>query len=166
MIESELSKSQILAHVPLFSELKSFPQALDFLASLMTQKKFEQGHLLLQEGHLGDEFFILLEGRVAIKKKTPEGDIYKVAILTHESHPALGEGGLIEAEPRSATVEVEIPSAFLVLNRENFLKFSAEHPEWAVPILKKIAGALMGRLRQTSQDLMLLHKALMHEVRG
>ena len=80
--------------------------------------------------------------------------------------PALGEGGLIEAEPRSATVKMDIDSQCLVLTRDAFAKFGDAHPDWALPILKKIATTLMGRLRQTSNDLMLLHKALMNEIRG
>jgi CRP-like cAMP-binding protein len=158
--------SQILARVGLLAGLKNSPEALIFLASIMKPKSYEAGHELIKEGELGDEFFVLIEGQVSIYKNTPEGDIYKVAILKSDVTPALGEGGLIDAEPRSATVKCDVASKFLVLTRHDFSKFSDTQPQWAVPILQRLSLNLMSNLRKTSNDLMLLHKALMSEIRG
>jgi CRP-like cAMP-binding protein len=157
---------QILSKVPLFEALKGNAPALEELARMMVMKQFPANHVLIEEGKLGDEFFVLIQGQVSVYKKTPDGDVYKVVILKQEVTPALGEGGLIEAEPRSATVKTDMPCACLVLTRDAFAKFSQDHPDWALPVLKKIAITLLGRLRQTSNDLMLLHKALMNEIRG
>ena len=121
---------------------------------------------MIEEGAIGDDFFVLIEGQVSIFKNTPEGDSYKVVILSHNSHPSFGEGGLIEAEPRSATVKCDTNVKCLVLNRIDFEEFCSKNPKNALPIMKKISIALMKRLKQTSNDLMLLHKALMHEIRG
>jgi CRP-like cAMP-binding protein len=134
--------------------------------SALVLTRFPAGATLIEEGQLGDQFFVLIEGQVSVYRKTPEGDIFKVAILKQEMTPALGEGGLIEAEPRSATVKTDMDSVFLVLTRDGFGQFCETHPGWALPVLKKISLILMGRLRQTSNDLMLLHKALMNEIRG
>lgn len=155
-----------LSKVPLFSSLHTIPDALKALASIMKIQKFSAGSTLLTEDELGDQFFVLIEGQVSVYKKTPEGDSYKVAILKSENTPALGEGGLIEAEPRTATIKCDSNCTCLVLTRDQFLIFSEKYPEWSVPILKKIAIQLMGRLKQTNNDLMLLHKALMNEIRG
>jgi len=155
-----------LSKVPLFSTLHQIPEALKALASIMKIQKYNAGSILLTEGELGDQFFVLIEGQVSVYKKTPEGDSYKVAILKSENTPALGEGGLIEAEPRTATIQCDSNCACLVLTRDQFLIFSEKYPEWSVPILKKIAIQLMGRLKQTNNDLMLLHKALMNEIRS
>ncbi len=164
--QTHTANSKILNRVLLLSGLKDNWPALEALAKIMQIKKFPAGHTLIEEGQLGDEFFVLIEGQVSVYKKTPDGDIYKVVILKQEMTPALGEGGLVEAEPRSATIKVDIESSCLVLNRDSFSQFCDEHPEWALPILKKIAVTLMGRLKQTSNDLMLLHNALMNEIRG
>jgi CRP/FNR family transcriptional regulator, cyclic AMP receptor protein len=157
---------KVLSRVAIFSDIKENVAALESLSQLMEIKKFSPGHRLIEEGALGDEFFILLEGQVSIYRRTPEGDTYKVVILKGDSHPALGEGGLVEAEPRTATVITDHPTICLVLTRERFAQFCNASPAWALPIFKKIATTLMGRLKQTSTDLMLLHKALMHEIRG
>lgn len=157
---------EILRKVPLFANLAQEESALQQLSEIMKLQKFPAGHTLLSEGELGDEFFVLITGQVSIYKKTPDGDVYKVAILKSDATPALGEGGLIEAEPRTATITCDSDCECLVLTRSQFLQFSETHPAWAVPILKKISIQLMGRLKQTNNDLMLLHKALMNEIRG
>lgn len=164
--QTHSDNSQILNKVPIFAGLKDNWQALESLASMMQLKNFKADHTLIEEGQLGDEFFVLIEGQVSIYKKTPEGDTYKVAILKQEITPAIGEGGLVEAEPRSATVKTDMNCKTLVLTRDAFLGFCDQHPQWAVPILKKITLTLMNRLKQTSNDLMLLHKALMNEIRN
>lgn len=157
---------EILSKVPLFASLSKDAEALRTLAAIMKIQKYNAGHTLLTEGELGDQFFVLITGQVSVFKRTPDGDSYKVAILKAEITPALGEGGLIEAEPRTATIKCDVECTCFVLTRDQFLQFSEKHPGWSVPILKKIAIQLMGRLKQTNNDLMLLHKALMNEIRG
>lgn len=163
---SSKSNASVLSRVPLFAGLKDNSKALEALSALMTLEKFPAQHTLIEEGMLGDQFFILIEGQVSVYKNTPDGDSYKVVILKQEMTPALGEGGLIEAEPRSATVRTDVDCTCLVLTRDSFSKYCDSNPEWALPVLKKISTILMGRLRQTSNDLMLLHRALMNEIRS
>jgi len=155
-----------LSQVPLLKGLSDNSQALDKIFQLMQQRTYKKGDTLLVEGQVGDEFFVLTKGSVSVYKMTPEGDQYKVVILKSEYHPALGEGGLVEAEPRSATVICDEECVFMVLTRDQFNEFSLKHPEWSLPILREIALQLMTRIRQTSRDVMLLHKALMNEIRG
>lgn len=162
----EQENSLILSRVPLLQGLKNLPEALKALAQIMNLKNFSAGHTLLLEGQTGDEFFVLIEGQVSIYKNTPEGDSYKVVILKAEMTPALGEGGLIEPEPRSATVKCDVDCKCLVLNRHDFSQFCERNPQWAVPILQRLSLNLMATLRKTSHDLMLLHKALMNEIRS
>lgn len=164
--QTHSANSEILNKVPILKGLRDNWEGLSALGKIMELKKYPAGHILIEEGQLGDEFYVLIEGQASIYKKTPDGDVYKVFILKQEMTPALGEGGLIEPEPRSATVTLDVESRFLVLTRDGFSQFCKDHPDLAVPILKEIALTLMSRLRQTSNDLMLLHKALMNEIRG
>ncbi len=158
--------SQLLARVALLQGLQNNSQALQALGQIMTLRSVEAGHTLITEGRPGEEFFVLVEGQVSIYKQTLDGDRYKVALLKSEVTPAFGEGGLIESEPRSATVVCDTDCKVLQLNRMEFLKFCETSPQWAVPILLKLSQNLVGNLRKTSNDLMLLHKALMNEIRS
>jgi len=157
---------EILGKVGLFQGLRSDQVALVALAHEMTLESHPAKHQLLVEGELGDKLFILLEGQVAVYRKTQEGEPYKLAILEASQSPSLGEGGLIEAEPRSATVVCEQNCRFLVLTREAFLRFTTKNPAWGVPVLLQVSAQTMKRLRQATLDVALLHKALMNEIRG
>lgn len=163
---SNNSAPHILAHVTLFQDIKHLPEALSGFERIMKPVKFAKGHTLIQQGDAGHEFFVLLRGQVSIEKLTTEGDRYKVAVLNGDHHAAFGEGGLIEGEARSATVTCDSDVECLVLHREEFNQFAVEQPHFALPVVKRIALILMNRLNQTSNDLMLLHKALMSEIRS
>lgn len=158
--------SEILSKVPLLVDLKENKEALETIANIMQVKTFSAGETLIEEGKIGDELFVIIKGQASVYKNTPDGDPFKVVILKEEMTPAFGEGGLIEAEPRSASIKTDTETTCLVLTREAFSRFAEQHPQWAIPVLKKIAKVLMVRLRQTSHDLMLVHKALMSEIRG
>lgn len=156
----------ILSKVSLFGALKNKSQALSELSRIMMVKEYAAGKNLLTEGETGSDFFVLISGQVSVYKKTSEGESFKVAILTEASNPGLGEAGLIEEEPRSATIVCDSLCHFLVLNRDSFAKFCDQNPAWALPILKDIAIQLVARLRQSNKDILLLHRALMNEIRG
>lgn len=156
----------VLGHVSLFQDIKHLPEALSGFEKIMKAEKYPKGHVLIKQGDAGHEFYVLLNGSVSIEKATAEGDSYKVAVLTGEHHAAFGEGGLIEGEARSATVSCLSEVECLVLRREEFNQFAVAQPQFALPVLKRIALILMSRLNQTSNDLMLLHKALMSEIRS
>lgn len=157
---------EILRQVGLFAGVKDSPEAMKLVTAMMKKKSFGAGHVLIEQGTSGQEFFVLTKGSVAISKKTAEGDGYKVVVLNHQNHPAFGEGGLMDDEVRSATIVCESAVECLVLSKTDFDAFCSRSPQYALPIFKKIAISLMSRLNQTSNDLMLLHKALMDEIRN
>lgn len=156
----------ILKKVSIFSDLTENHEAFEILLSMLEKRQYDKDQFLIKEGESGDEFYILISGKVAIAKNTPEGDNYRVLILDSTTNPSFGEGGLIDGEKRSASVVAETSVEVLILNLNSFTNFAKNHPEFAYPILKKIAKNLMTRLNQTSRDLMLLHKALMDEIRS
>ena len=155
-----------LNEVSLLSEIREAPGALQALAGIMTRKSFLESGEILLEGTPGTEMFILVEGQAAVYKNTPQGDRYKVAIFRGENKIVLGEGGLIENETRTATIVAESDCVCLVLERQAFEKFSRAHPEWALPIYRKIAHSVMARLKNTNNDMLLLYNALVAEIRG
>ena len=160
------NKTEVLEKVALLDSLKANQLAMNSIAELMEFKSYSTGTYLTTEGLEGVEYFILIKGEVSIRRNTPEGDSYKVVVLNASKHPSFGEGGLIEGERRSATIVCETDVECLILMREQFQTFCQSHPEYALPIVIKIAQALIGRLNQTSRDMMLLHKALMDEIRS
>lgn len=163
---SENQNDEILRKVGLFTDIRDDARAMREISTMMKRRSFPQGHRLIEQGTVGSEFYVLISGSVTVAKLTPEGDAYKVAVLDHVGHPAFGEGGLMEGEVRSATIFCDTKSEFLVLSRSDFDLFCQNHPQYALPVFRRIAQSLISRLNQTANDLMLLHKALMDEIRN
>lgn len=155
-----------LKKVELFKDLAHNEEALKALSSVITEKFFRPRVDIIQESTEGTEMFILIEGKAAVYKTTPGGDLYKVAILNGEHRIAFGESGLIESEKRTATIKSEDECHCLVLDRHAFEIFSQNHPAWALPIYRRIATSIMTRLRKTNDDMLLLYNALVSEIRG
>jgi CRP-like cAMP-binding protein len=155
-----------LKDVGLFTDICSSNEAIDALAAIMTERRFGKGESIIQEGKTGTDMFILIDGQASVYKSTPGGDEYKVAVFEGGKHIAFGESGLIESESRTATIRADQPCRCLVLARADFEQFSNSYPQWALPIYRKIAHAVMARLRKTNNDMLLLYNALVAEIRG
>jgi CRP/FNR family cyclic AMP-dependent transcriptional regulator len=154
---------EILNQVSLFSDLKTNAGAVEALLGLMKQRDFAAGETILTEGELGSDFYILAEGDAGVYKKTQDGDPYKVANLHGHTGTFFGEAGLLDADTRTATIRAETNCKCLVLSRGDFEAFAKSHPDWALPILKRVAVAIMARLKKMNHDLGMLYKALVDE---
>ena len=164
-----MSRVEKLKKFPLFEEWSKNPkatQAFSSFAEELIEKSYRQGDVIIREGEMGSELFFLMSGKVEVYKLTPEGEPYKVAKVSADTHPFFGEGALIDTEARSATIIAEAPSHCLVLDRASFHSFASKHPEWAFTLLERIARSVLGKLRKSNDDLMLLYHALLDEIRG
>lgn len=157
---------EIVAGVSLFEEVRTSGTPFTELIAMMDEKVFSVGDTIIAEGSSGDQFFILADGQAAVYKKTQEGDFYKVAILHGHKGAFFGEGALLEADTRTATIKAETKCQCLVLDKKHFEEFSKQYPQWALSILRRVAMAVMQRLRNMNRDLSLVYKALVEEIRG
>lgn len=154
-----------LKKVSLFSEIAHDDKAMTSLASFLTEKSFRPGSVIIEEGSVGDEMFLLVVGMASVYKHTPDGDEYPVAKLDSLNCPFFGEGSLIDSETRSATIKAVDECHCLCFSKQGFETFSKQNPEWALPVFRQIAKAVMTRLRKTSNDLLLMYNALVDEIR-
>jgi CRP-like cAMP-binding protein len=155
-----------LKSVPLFSDIHGNEEALAELARAVTRARYAPGEEIITENEAGAEMFILIQGTASVFRHTAEGEVYRVTILRGAEHAFFGEGALLDADARSATIRADEECICLVLGREAFAEFGRNHPAWAFPVLVRIARAVMTRLRKTNQDLTLLYNALVTEIRG
>lgn len=155
-----------LQKVSLLEDIRDDLQALEELGRRVSSKAFQPGDSIIREGDQGSELYILTEGDASVYKTTPEGDRYKVALLKGSFHAFFGEGGLLDSEPRNATIVAESPVTRLVLDKDHFDEFCRTCPQWALPISLRIARVVLKRLSKTNTDLMLLYNALVAEIRG
>ncbi|MEZ4871643.1 MAG: cyclic nucleotide-binding domain-containing protein [Bdellovibrionales bacterium] len=158
--------SDFLEAVELFKQISDHKNFVGEISTHMIIRNYKKGEAIFEEGQKAENLYILQQGEVFVQKSNPEGDVYNVIILSGANKPAIGEGGLIEASARSATVRCKTDCSFLILSRIEFEKFCDEHPKWGIEIYRSIFKLMIARLRKMNTDLMLLHKALTNEIRG
>jgi CRP-like cAMP-binding protein len=108
---SQDTKVQALKGVPLFEGLSR--KELVQLERICEDLEVEPGKVLCQEGQIGQEFFVLVEGKVQVTRKGR-----RVAALT--SGDFVGEIALVTELPRTATATAETPVRLFVLTRREF----------------------------------------------
>ncbi|HOU92637.1 MAG TPA: cyclic nucleotide-binding domain-containing protein [Polyangiaceae bacterium] len=134
----------ILTRMPLFRTL-SDREILRLLQVTVIQA-YRDGEVIIREGDIGEDLFIVLAGEVKVKK----GDT-DLARLTPGEH--FGEMALIRNQPRSATVTSNGDSELIVLSRSEFFEILRKEHQLAVKLLWQFTGVLADRLAQTNREL-------------
>jgi CRP-like cAMP-binding protein len=127
------AKVELIKQVPLFANLSK--KDLRQVASIADEIDFKPGKVLIQEGRLGREFFVLVEGTVDVSRGG-------TSIDTAESGDFFGEVALLTDHPRNATVTTITPVVLLVITDRDFRALLADEPE----IQRKVLSALATRL--------------------
>jgi len=154
----------VLEKIVLFKDFKGNPEVLEKIDKLFVERKARRGDVIIREGDLGDELFIIKKGSVRILKNTLQNEPYTVVILTADQNVFFGEIGLLLNDKRSATVVAEEDCTFLVTNRKKFNHFGEQEPYVALLITRQIAHILAQRLLKTNQDVVTLFSALVAEI--
>ena len=122
-----------LAKVPLFNGLSK--KQLREVSSLATRLDEPAGTLLTKEGRVGNEFIIVLEGEIEVRR----GD---EVVATRGPGSYVGEIALIDNRPRTATVIAKTPVVIEVIGRREFRTLLADAPELQTEIMNTMAQRL------------------------
>jgi CRP/FNR family transcriptional regulator, cyclic AMP receptor protein len=133
------TKVQALKRAPLFEGLSR--KELVQLARVSEDMEIPPGKVLLKEGDIGQEFFVLVEGEVEVKRKGR-------SLGTRRDGDFLGEIALLEQIPRTATVTAKTPLRVFVLTSTNFRHLVEENPS----VERKVLRTLARRVADLSQD--------------
>jgi serine/threonine protein phosphatase PrpC len=128
---------QTLRHIALFMDLGDAELVRVF--NKFKSVEYAPGTVLIREGDNTDSMFVIVEGDVQIER---HGKV--VATLTRGAQ--VGEMGLLNQRPRSATVTVTSPAQVLVLERSAFNEVLREDTGLAAKMLYKLAQILSLRL--------------------
>lgn len=117
-----------------------------YFASSNNVKNLRQNDVVFQEGDLGAEFFIVLEGRVGIfRGQHPKPEF--VAELGPRDF--FGEMAIVDRLPRSATaIALEDDTIIMSVDAARFIYLVAEQPGFALLIMETLSR----RKRESSQD--------------
>jgi CRP-like cAMP-binding protein len=127
------AKVELIRHVPLFANCSK--GELRKIASLADEIDLPEGRVLIKEGDLGREFFVLIEGKVDVTAK-------KVSIHTLQSGDFFGEMALVSNAPRNATVTALTPLRVLVITDRDFRRLLQESPAIQLKVLNSLANRL------------------------
>jgi serine/threonine-protein kinase len=119
-------------------------------------KVFKTGAMLMQEGDIGEEAYLILSGSVLVTK---EMSGTKVVLGTYQRGEIIGEMSLISDKPRSATVQALEKTTVAVLTKQ----LLSDHLKKLPPYMEKIISALTDRLQQTDS---MLHPHLTSDCTG
>ena len=127
------AKLELLRRVPLFSQCRGEP--LDLIGRLTDEVDVPDQYTLMRQGDIGQEFFLIIEGRVRIER---DGAV----LNTLGPGDFLGEMSLLSEDRRTATAVTEGPSKLLVITHSGFNSLLDSSASIRSAILQSVAGRL------------------------
>jgi CRP-like cAMP-binding protein len=141
-----MSDITLLQNVSLFSRLDT--KHLKAILKACTERIFEPGEFLVEQGHPGIGLFIIMEGKVSIVKTLRDGEA--VHIADNGPGEVIGEMSVLDGALRTASVKAIERTNCLVLSAWSFKSLMENHPEVALGVLPII----MQRFRETNNALL------------
>jgi len=124
----------LLRRIPLFANVE--PSKLKLLAFTSERIAFEAGHILFNQGDMGDAAYIVIEGEAEVLVKGPVGPV-QVALLGRNA--IVGEIAILCDVPRTATIRARERLVCLRISKELFLRLINEFPQIAVAVVRELA---------------------------
>lgn len=113
LVRWNATMSSILKSFPIFQDLT--PSNISDVADMMELRKYQPGEVIVQQGDIGEEFFVIGKGLVDVEV---DGDL----VNTLSEGGFFGEVSLVQGQPRNATVRAKTESACFVLSKDEFEK--------------------------------------------
>jgi len=130
--------SRLLAEIPLFSNMDD--EERGELRSLMTERLFQPGQMVMKAGELGGTFHVIEQGEVELWLTDTRGK--KVILDVLSSGKFFGELSMLAGETRSASATTEEKVVTLELSRSDFFDFLRRRPEAALDVLTVLGDRL------------------------
>ena len=126
-------KVDLLRSIPLFEGLGE--RELEQIARLVDEVDVPAGRVLMRQGELGSEMFIIVSGSFTIDRN---GNVIREC----GAGAALGELAILSEGPRSATVTANEPGRLLAVGHREFHALLDVAPEIARHLLVNLARQL------------------------
>src|ERR1700719_1197763 len=130
--------TQRLAEIPLFSHMDD--AELSELRSLMTERLFRPGQVVMKAGEEGSSFLIIERGEVEIWLTDTDGK--KVVLDVLGPGKFFGELSMLTGDRRSASATSEEEVETVELDRNEFFDFLRRRPDAAIDVLTELGQRL------------------------
>ncbi len=135
---------ELLQGIPFFCDL-DYSELLE-LHNLFKPIHLGAGEVVIQEGTVGDDFYLLVNGEVSVSAQGAELDRLGRGAT-------FGEMALLDRGQRSATVVTTRPSLLVTVDRGSLFALMRKEPSLAVKILWSFNRTLTKRLRKANEAL-------------
>jgi len=135
----------VLKAVPLFATISE--EQLRMLTTMVTRRSATRNTTIMSSGDATDSLYIVLSGRLKVMMSDSEGKEVILAILGPGEF--FGEMGLIDDEPRSASVVSIEPCELLSIAKRDFKRVISENSEMAMSVMR----GLVRRLREADRKI-------------
>jgi CRP/FNR family transcriptional regulator, cyclic AMP receptor protein len=135
----------VLKAVPLFASLQE--EQLRMLTTMVSRRSAARGTTIMAGGDATDSLYIVLSGRLKVMMSDSDGKEVILTILGPGEF--FGEMGLIDDEPRSASVVSIEPCELLSIAKRDFKKCMVDNHEMAMHVMR----GLVKRLREADRKI-------------
>ena len=129
-----VQKVEVLENVPLFNELSGKDRML--IALIATEEQLPPESLLCEEGDIGDELFLVIEGQVSVERVDDQGSVKQLAVIGKNS--CVGETSLFVDQPRNATLRVIKTSRILFIQKILLHELIKDYPQISFGIITSL----------------------------
>jgi type IV pilus assembly protein PilB len=167
------SGAPFLSRLPLFADVS--PETLARLEHRMRRREFAPRAVIVREGSGDDSAFLVLSGRVAVRRKDPESGIEFLLAELGEGE-MFGEMALLTRKPRTASVTAIEATTCGIIEQSDFDQLLTEHPAAVRAMMAALADRLdaanrhvgidfvnLSRVKIDPRVLRLLPQPLVHE---
>jgi CRP/FNR family transcriptional regulator, cyclic AMP receptor protein len=125
------------------------PQELTAIASRLRTRTLRKGEILIPEGGRAGDMFIVRRGRIVVSKGVMAG--VEHVLERYRRGDFFGEASLFDAAPASVSVQAEIDTELLVLERDSLDHLFDASPRAARSFFETIAQECLERLERTHE---------------
>jgi len=138
------------------------------VVAYMRPKRIKSGTVFIQEGEIrqNDYMLLVLEGDIAVENALPGLNESMVVNIMGPGH-LIGEMGVLDGAPRSATCTATTDIYAAVLSRTALMRLLKDEPRVGSRLLLAISKRMADRLRETTRKLKTfaqMNKALQQEL--
>ncbi|MFG6460646.1 Crp/Fnr family transcriptional regulator [Roseateles sp. DXS20W] len=130
------------------AELLALPTSLRLLAARGISRSHRKGVVLIEEGSVGDNLYVVLSGSLRAYSSDARGR--EITYGVYGPGEYVGEMSL-DGGPRSASVITEEASRLVMVTRASLLTHISEHPEFAFELLTKVIRRARAATLSTKQ---------------
>jgi len=151
------SLTDVVLASPLAKELDR--AGAEALAGILKSRELADGEVLLPEGARDSHLHVILDGRISVARRAESGGGWNV-LYSLGRGDLVGELSFMDDEPRYAALVASGPTRVLVLDRTDFERLLATHPQVVYRVMRAIMRVAHDVQRRLSRQMLELQNYL------